>query len=97
MAHFILAGNTCAVGLVSVNGLKVIGRLSLEKGVQPAVSPGVLSFSLYTLIEEKECWADPAMMMMMLDAPMFKDKLVDGDDVDGRNDDVVLGGPDVQR
>jgi hypothetical protein len=37
------------------------------------------------------------MMMMMLDAPMFKDKLVDGDDVDGRNDDVVLGGPDVQR
>jgi len=28
---------------------------------------------------------------------MFKDNLVDGDDVDGRNDDVVLGGPDVQR
>jgi hypothetical protein len=28
--------------------------------------------SLYTLIEEKECWADPAMMMMMLykDAPI---------------------------
>ncbi len=53
------------MGLSSVNGLKVTGRLLLLKGVQAADSPGDLSSSLYTLVEE-ECQADTAMMMMML-------------------------------
>ncbi len=43
------------MSLVSVNGLKIMGRLSLENGVQAAVSPGVLSSSLYTLVEDEEC------------------------------------------
>ncbi len=47
------------------NGSKVTGRLSVEKGVQVAESPGDLSSSLETVVEEAY-QADPAMLMVMV-------------------------------